>query len=98
SLDWPIGSCSWESRRSPKPLHGVQILAILLLTKVPEPRGIGLCRYIVVAHAVSRDLGPFDAALFTRSMSVVRGDGTRRVPAALLVLGVYRISHASPRS
>jgi hypothetical protein len=27
------GSCSWESRRSPKPLYGVQILAILLIAK-----------------------------------------------------------------
>src|SRR5437899_1744534 len=28
--DRPTGVCSWESRRSPKPSHRVQILALLL--------------------------------------------------------------------
>jgi hypothetical protein len=48
------GVCSWESRWSPKPSHGVQILALLLVADVAEERGGGPVNRIMLVKSSRR--------------------------------------------
>lgn len=49
------GSCSWESKRSPKPPDGVQIL-VVLLADVAEQRGTGFVNRLMLVQIQSSAL------------------------------------------
>ena len=53
-LDRFTGSCSWESKRPPKPPHEVQILAVLPFADVAEQRGAGFVNRSMLVPSASR--------------------------------------------
>jgi hypothetical protein len=50
------GSCSWESKRPPKPPDGVRLLAILLIADVAEQRGAGFVNRLMLVQLQSSAL------------------------------------------